>query len=234
MTTPQQRFRQLYQDTDTFATTLLVMAVDDYGLEHVCGSKDVDYWSPEGLRQQIQQDYAEYVPLSNQHKLTVARMIIMSDDFYKRTDRFIKFCNVLSGDSLGAWSPATAEECAWGMTEAMILFPPDRRDPEPYSDEIRHYIGAILDQEGIITAPDLLRLGIRSTSSGTPDYSGMNADDPTMFAAGYAQQQSRSKDIEAMMKERLTELFNQLESLPLKHGNTKDLLKRIQGKLLES
>ena len=51
--------------------------------------------------------------------------------------------NVLAGSEFDpeTFDPADSAECAWAVTEALLLSPPDERDTQPvFSDEIRKYI----------------------------------------------------------------------------------------------
>lgn len=232
MPTKQNAVRNRLGDRNTFATTLLVIAIDTYfdpkvGAGHVVGKHR---WAPRTLVMELEDDYNVRLPRLCRDKLFAAINLVTSDDFFTRPRRFIDACNVLSGSELSeAFDYADAMECAWGMTEALLIQPPD--DDEPFVPEIRHYLGKVLDDEGIREPPDLLRLAIRDTPTGQADYSDLDLEDPSMFAVQYDVQADRAKEIEEMLERELIELFDELKYLPLKHGNTEDLLKRIQGRL---
>ena len=219
----QQKHRELLADSDTFTTILLTIIVDHYGTEAFG-------WAPETLMMELEDDLNVKIPKVNMDKIVVGIDLVTSDDFYTRPSRFVQICNVLAGSELtNEFDPADTMECAWGMTEAMILAPPEGEDP--FHEEIRYYIGSVLDNEGIREAPDLLRLGIRGTVSGEADYSDMNLEDPTMFSAEYAVHSDRVQEIKEMLEHDLKRMFQQLGDLPLENGDTKDLLKRVQGQL---
>jgi len=225
MPSRQSRVQNLLLSDDAFATTLLVLLIDEYGSEALA-------WSPETIKWELEDDFA-IRELSKDifDRLMAAIQVVTSDDFYKRLPTFIFLCNILSGSSPDAFDPADAKECAWGMTEAMLLSPPESEDKEPYASEIRHYLGAVLDNEGIREPPDLLRLAIRDTVSGTADYTGMSIEDPVMFGAEFGMQTDKSTEIKEMLQSNLRELFEQLESIELVNGDTKKLLERVQGNL---
>ena len=223
MPTRQHRIRDLLTGRDTFATTMLVLLIDKYGTEALT-------WSPETIKMELESDFAiSELPRENFDRLMAAAQVVTSDDFYKRLPTFIFLCNVLSGISPDAFDPADSKECAWGMTEALILSPPE--DDDPYAMEIRHYLGAVLDQEGIREPPDLLRLAIRDTPSGEADYSDMSMGEPTMFQAEFEMQANKSQEIKEMLQTMLRELFDQLEAIELVNGDTKKLLERVRGNL---
>jgi hypothetical protein len=231
----QATLRSRLADRDTFATTLLVIAIDTYwdveqpknGAHYIVGN---DRWAPETIIAELEDDYNVRIPRLNQDKLFMAINLVTSDDFFKRPRRFVDTCNVLSGSELSrAFDKADAMECAWGMTEALLICPPD--EDEPFNPEIRHYLGKVLDDEGIREPPDLLRLALRDTLTGNVDYSDMPVDDPEAFSMMYEVQADRSLEIKEMLERELLELFEELKNMPLKHGNTENLLKRIQGRL---
>lgn len=235
MSTNQAVIRNRLGERDTFATTLLTIAIDTYfdpqkGAAAILGP---NRWSLETIIMELEDDYNVRIPQLCQDKLFVAINLVTSNDFFKRTRRFIDTCNVLAGSELSrAFDPADAMECAWGMTEALLLLPPEDQDADyEFCEEIRHYLGKVLDEEGIREPPDLLRLAIRPTTTGQADYGDMPVDDPASFSMMYEVQADRSLEIKEMLERELLELFNELASLPVKNGNTADLLKRIQGKL---
>jgi hypothetical protein len=181
------------------------------------------------MRLQLLSDYGVELPARNLDKLAVAALLLTTDEFYNRLSRFITVCNVLSG---AAFNPAVvdladAEECAWGMTEALLISPPE--SDEPFSEEIRSYLGKILDSEGIVNPPDLLKIAIRGTDTGLPAYP--DTSDADLFNASFDTQQARTQEIEANIRQNLQELFAQLAALELANGKTDDLASRARANL---
>lgn len=218
----RQKLRSVLLDPSSYATTVITIVLDTYGFECV-------EWAPETIRLEVEEDFKLDMPLSLQNKLQIAISLLTSDAFFKQLPTFVFACNVLSNQdvSVDVVDIADAAECAWGLTEALLLSPPDEDDPEPFTNEIRAYIGKILDAEGIQTPPDLLNLAIRDTPSGSPDFSAMPTEDPDMFEADFKVQQGRSEEIKEMVKENLQELLAQLASLPLENGDVKGLAARV-------
>jgi hypothetical protein len=127
------------------------------------------------------------------------------------------------------FDPADSVECAWAVTEALLLVPPDAEDPEPFSDEVRHYIGAVLREEGYVTAPDVLRIALDGDFA---DHVRFNfADDPEMFQGIYDVQASKAAEVTDTVRENLTELLEQIQSLPLVHGDARGLVARLSGQI---
>ena len=199
---------------DTFATTLLTVFVDIYGT-------DAFTWDPETIRMEIDDDLNLKIPDANFDRLMAAINLILSNDFYKSLPDFITYCNVLCGDTYNpnTWDPADASEIAWGITEGMLIAPPDEQDEQPFTDEITAYIGQALDQEGIMDPPDVLKIAIRNKDA-TAFVAGEYADDPIMFDAIYDLESSKTTDINNTVRQNLKLLIQQLEALPLRNGTT--------------
>ena len=213
----KQRFAELLGSPETFATTLLVLAIDEY-------TNDVLDWSPQTIRLELHDDFGPMLD-ENADKLFAAISVLTSDDFFRRPGRFVSLVNAITGSgmSVGAFDPATSRECAWAITEAILLAPPD--NPEDiFADEIRHYVGLTLAADGIVTPPDILRLAVMPAKA---DY-GSFSTDPAMFAAEFQGQQSESAEIEEMVKANLQALISELASLPLQAGDARSLSQRAE------
>jgi hypothetical protein len=223
----QGRLRTLLANEETFATVLVTIFLDLYGMEAL-------EWSPETIQMEFRDDFGLELPKGNLDKLMAAIGILTTDDFYKRLPVFVQYCNVLSGDDFrpDVFDPADAMECAWGIVEGLLLSPPE--EEEPFSDEIRSYIGRTLDEEGIKDAPDVLGIALRNVAGDantdwSPDFSAMSLTDPTMFAAEYQVQQDKGREIVDSIREGVMDLIRQLESLPLQNGRTEGLLQKLQA-----
>lgn len=225
MTLPKMRLgnrkqiAQILADEATFGTTLLALVVDQYGTEIISGP---DAFHPMTLRLELESDFGVEIPVINGDKLSAAIDILMSDSFFQRAPVFIQYCNVLSNShpDFGSFDPADVEEVAWGITEGMLIADPEEDDP--FSDEVRGYIGKVVHDEGIKTPPDVLRIG-----DWNPDYSAMPSNDPAMFSAEFQVQSDESRELSNWLKKRLHHLITQLGALPLENGDTDKLLKRV-------
>jgi len=213
-----QFYRQEFQSQTLLTTPAVIGILDLYGLEAM-------EWLPETLRLEIQDDFQ--VPLRDPllSRVLTGFDLLTSDDFYKRLPDFVMHCNIMSGDSFNPtlWNPADAGECAWGITEALLLSPPE--DDEPFSEEIRAYVGSVLDAEGIVTAPDVLRIAVRSS----PDFDlGLFADDPEMAGAIASMENSKTEDINQLILAGIKTIAEQLQRLPLQNGKADNILQKMQ------
>lgn len=214
-------YRKALQEKNLLATPMVIGLLDVYGME-------VLEWLPETLCLEIQDDFQ--VPLQEPllSRVLTGFALLTTDDFYKSLPDFVMHCNILSGDSFNPemWDPADAGECAWGITEAMLLSPPEEDDEEPFAPEITAYIGAVLDSEGIMTAPDVLRIAVRSQ----PDFDlGAFAEDPELGGAVTQFENSKSEEINQLIMTGMQKMMSQLQELPLENGSAKDILQKIQS-----
>jgi hypothetical protein len=221
----RQDFKQLLVDGNTFATTLLVIFVDIYGMEATS-------WSPHTIRMEIEDDLGVRMPQANFDRLMAAIFVLTTDQFFTNLPAFIQICNVLSGSpmTMEEFDPADSTECAWGLTEAMLISPPDEQNPNPFSDEITGYIGAVLDEEGILVPPDILGIAIRDDDA-VHRVNHSYSDDPEMYSAIWGSEKQKTDDINDVVKERLHAMISQLQSIKLEHGNTDKMATMMLTKL---
>jgi len=211
--------REFWANPDSFASALLMMFIDRYGTEALT-------WHPRTIQMQVSEDFNVSIPKENFDKLMTAIMILTTDYFYTKVDRFIKFCNILAGDDFDprVFDPADSSEMAWAITEVLMLDPPETKNP--FSEEICAYIGEVLKEEGFITPPDVLRIGLKADLSAqvANDY----ADDPEMFQGIYEAQEAKTEEVNQMVQQNMQVMWMQLTAIPLQHGSTEGLLKRLQ------
>jgi hypothetical protein len=221
--------RDVWLDKDSFATTLFTLIIDEY----VMGAQEADEidpqeWDPETIALEIEDDHKIELPQLVHDRLMVAFRLRQSDEFYKSLPDFISYCNILAGTPAGPqFDPADSLEIAWGITEALFLAPPPEDDENPFSEEITAYIGKVLDEEGIMNAPDILAIATR----GEPlvDVQGEFSDDPEMFNAIYDAEASKTEDINNAVRRSLIALTHQLRNLPLQHGKSVKVQQMFQS-----
>ena len=216
--------QEAWRSKETFATVLLTMFLDRFGTEAL-------EWDPATIALEIEEEFDVDLPQLSLDRLIVAIQILTTDRFFKRLPDFIAFCNVLDGDPFqpDTFDPADAEEVSWGITEALLISPPEDDDPEPLTDEIRAYIGAVLDSEGILNAPDILRVALRmvKVSPAMKDFS----DDPMMFNAIYDVEAGKTEDINQAILFKTELLTEQLAALQLKNGTTAHVAEMLRKSL---
>jgi hypothetical protein len=191
-------------------------------------------WHPGTIALEIRDDFQVELPRANFDRLMAGIRLATSDGFYRDPGEFVMLCNILSGDLFdpATWDPADALECAWGITEGMLLGPPDDADEEPFAPEVRAYIGRALADEGILDPPDVLRIATRA--GGQPGRAEVGADhagDPVTLAAIHETEVRKTQEINQRIRDGLRELISQLEALDLRHGDARALAGKLAQKL---
>lgn len=221
MLTDAAKDRETLLDPDAYGTTLLVWALDRWGAE-------ATQWRPDVLRRNVEEAGRVQLPDRNFDRLMAAVAVLTTDLFFQKADAFASLTNALCGDGFqpAEFDPPEAVECAWAITEALLLDPFDDDDPDDehrFSPEVRRYLGELLRREGFVRAPDVLGL-----ATGLPPAPRFD-DDPELAAAVAAAQQAREREVEDAVRGGLRDLLTQLEGLRLHgHGDVKDLTQRLQ------
>lgn len=223
------RVRALLQSPDTFGTTMLLLCVDAWGGECLHDPDDPTRgpWHPATFREELTRKFGVQPTRGNLDRLMAAVTVVTTDLFFTNAASFVTLANVLAGDEFDpeVWEKADSVECAWAITEALMLDPPDDDNPNPFSDEVRHYVGAVLRDEGYVTPPDVLKIALDADFADKVSYA--FGDDPEMFEGVYAVQQGKADDVEAVLRDRLLDLRGQIDLLPLNDGQTAELSRRI-------
>jgi hypothetical protein len=216
--------KAMWKSPQTFASVLLTVFLDRFGVEGL-------QWDPSTITLEVEEEFDVDLPQASLDKLLVAINIVTSDSFYRSLPDFVMFCNVLSGDTYrpDMFDPADSSEVAWGLTEGLLLSPPEDDQDGPFSDEIRAYIGAVLDQEGIINAPDVLKIALRKAN--VSDAANEFSDDPDMFNAIYDVEAGKAAEVNDSIKAKVQMLLGQLQALQLQNGATGAVVKTLAASL---
>lgn len=213
--------QEAWTSRETFASVLLTMFLDRFGTEALT-------WDPTTITLEVEEEFDVDLPQLSFDKLMTAIKIMTTDRFYRSLPDFVAFCNVLGGDTYdpATFDPADAEEVAWGITEALLIYPPEDNQSEPFTDEIRAYIGAVLDSEGLINPPDILRIALRQSrvAPSVQDFS----DDPAMFNAVYDFEEGKKQDINQSIRLKTKLLAAQLKALSLQNGAAESVVKMLE------
>ena len=212
--------QEAWTSRETFASVLLTLFLDRFGTEALD-------WDPATITLEIEEEFDVDLSRLALDKLMVAIHLLTTDRFFKSLPDFIAFCSVLNGDFYQptTFDPADAEDVAWGITESMLISPPDETDPEPFTNEIRAYIGSVLDDEGLINAPDILRIALRKARV-SPSIGDLS-DDPEMFSAVYDVEAGKTAEINKTIKMKTQILSAQLAALQLNNGTTQQVAKLL-------
>lgn len=214
---PNQR---VFLDQDSFATTLLLTVVDEYGLECL-------EWSPETVQLHIIEDFGVDIRQELLDRLFAAMLLTTSNFFYRSLPSFINICNVLSGTSYdpNVFDPADPYETAWGLTEASLIYPAGQE--EVFDDQVTGYISESLAGIGLSNIPKIFLPYLQEGSLPKVNNDTFE-EDASLLEAVYANQTSNANDIDLAVQRSLHKLIQQVDLLQLRNGQARDsVLKAI-------
>lgn len=221
----------LVTSPEVFGTTLLVWALDRVGPELI-NPPDGDPLDPAAVAAEIADALGRPLPPRLFDRLMAALHVVTTDSFHTSVPDFIEMANVLFGSPFDPteFDPADSEECAWAVTEAALLAPPEQ-DEDFLSEDILGYIGHALKADGFLTAPRCLSDADKYLKESSDQTAAAAADDPTTFAAVWQKRRERADALDAQVGEGVRRLLAQLESLHLEHGETRGLTDRLEKQL---
>jgi hypothetical protein len=205
-----------FADPASFGVTLLHALLGAYGVEPL-----KEDWLADTVAMELSEDFKVRLSPPQLGKLMAAICIVKDPGrLYGGVPDFITLANALGGSGIdpATFDPADAMECAWAITEAIVIRaltvePEAGEDSTPELDpQVSGYIGAVLEEEGIVRPPDVLRAAAHD-----PDrmarVMGEFADDPAMFDAINAAETAKTADINAEIRARLRLMIDQLARL---------------------
>jgi hypothetical protein len=229
----RKKAAEVWINPRAYATTLLHLFHDEYYDANDSPDENCYTWHPGTVLLEIRDDFQVELPQGNLDRLMAGITLVTSDRFYKDARSFVILCNVLAGELFdpASWDPADAMACAWGITEAMLLAPPEDDDEEPFAPEVLAYIGKVLDDEGILEPPDVLRIAARDGVDRRERARAALEGDPVTLANAYDMEDRKTQEINDRLREGLVELIGQLEALNLAHGDAGALAGKLARNL---
>ncbi len=212
----------VFTDPAAYATCLVTVYLDEFG-------PDALLWHPHTAKLEVEENFGVTLTEANFGRLMAGVAVLTTDCFYKNVNDFMSLCRVMAGGLLdpGVWVPAAVEEVAWGVTEALLLSPPDDDDQDPFSAEIRAYVGAVLDDEGFLKAPDVLGIAARRGGDPYARVRALYADSPDLLAAVEAVEEAKAGEVTGIVRDNLRRLLVQMSSLPLANGDPRELIEKL-------
>lgn len=208
---------RLWEDPATHAFVLLAMLFDQNGGE-------ITTWDPGTIALEIRDDFGVQPPPVNLDKVLAAVTLLSGNDYYTSATDFAQITLALVGRPRDFLPDVI--DCAWGMTEAMLIAPPDPDEENPFHPEIVTLLGMLLSREGILNPPDVLRIGVKDPGLAESARYGYS-DDPDLFQMITDFEHTKTQEINATIHDRMVELLNQLKMAPLQNGKAEMLAARM-------
>lgn len=212
----------VWADPRVSATALVLFAADRYG--RVNHGTEFLTLAPAAQRREVQSDCGVPLPDAAVDRLQAARLIICTDEFHTDWHTFELCCRILTAAAAGQrFDPhelATAEDCAWGVTEAALLGAADR----PYRPEVLAYVRCALAEAGVRDAPPLFEAaGMPAAAVAPTDLApDPDADDPAAQQATEMGRAAAEAELQSVVVTRMRLLADEIARLPLRLPGAKE------------
>lgn len=213
---------ELIRSEELFASTLLLLTVEHFGQEMF--DENGSSWTPQTLRMELGALFGCKLGDDQLGKLMAAIAVLTSDALYRSLPSFLMTVHGLLGDGTD-WSyaePIDAEDLAWAVMEAMLIWPPEEGDL--FDPQIVAYCRTCMKREGLMSPPSVLAFAREEAVYGDI---GQFGDDILR------EQASRTQEVNDDIEQRQAALFEQLESLKTLGCTAAGLAEAVQAELLE-
>lgn len=202
-----QGIQGLFQNEDAMGAALFIAATQLLSLEEMLE------FDPRTIKLELQD--ALKIPVIDGEifgRLMAATSILSTDLFYQDLPAFIEICNTLSGTAslVDAWDPADPWEIGDACIQAAIIDTPDNPETNDFSEEIRAYVGMVLQDYGFFGPPALLKWAIMPEDSSTPSDVSLEAD---LLPGVIESENIRQEEFQETMLQSTRDLVKQIESV---------------------
>lgn len=210
--------KEVLENPDSFMTTLMAVMFNEYDTEFID-------WDPLTINLTIQRDFKITPPQENKDKIMAGIQIVSSVDFYQEFNVFAVTCGVvaMSGYSTDMLIPPDLDDVTWTCLEAKLL--DDDFKDSLFSDDIKRYVGLLLDEEGLYDPPSVLSFAVYPEGRGVSQ--DILQDDQIMEKTLISIQQEKKQDYSRILRERTVALFNDLAELDIPDKNTTYIKKAL-------
>jgi hypothetical protein len=210
----------LITSDEVFASTLLLIATDLFGKNIL----QEGGWTPQTFRMEFAAHVGGTLPDSNLGKLMAAISVMTTDGLYRGLSSFLFTVHGLLGDGTD-WSyaePIDAEDLAWAVMEAMLIWPPEEGDL--FHQQIVAWCRMNMKREGLMSPPTVLAFAREEAVYGDI---GQFGDDILR------EQASRTEEVNEYLEEQQAALYRQLESIQSLGCTAAGLAAAVQSELRE-
>jgi hypothetical protein len=207
----------LWRDPEAMGLPLFVLLDDAFGEEAINEWTTLTIFMEWGVEAGMEPLRAPF------ERLMAAVAVYRSGDFFTSPVDFSRLCLAFDGED-NAFLP-DCEQAVWGMTEALMIRPQGE-----FSPEVKGLLGHLLDQEGILSPPDLLRIALRDRGELMARARYDFADDPEMFGAIVSYDADRTSEINDSLRFKLRRMVTQLASLPHRHDRRTEFIHKLLQK----
>jgi len=222
--------RELWMSDETFAAPLVLLVVDRLTDPDDDADGNPLAWDFDTLKIEIEKQWGvQPTQLTLDRAMMGIAIVQAPDRFFNNVPDFIVMCSVLSGAAFDptVFTPPTSLEIAWGITE--LLFLVSHGQPVKFGAQVQAFVGAILEDEGVIDPPDVLGIAYRADAWDAITKS--HAHNPLEIGIIREVQQEKSNEIKRTIRDSLARLIAQIESLELENGDSREFAKLMSERL---
>lgn len=213
--TDQDKLKFIVQNPGTLGTVLYAIAIRYLG-------EDIHGYQPETVAMELKDELGFDIPAGNHNKLMAIISSIATNAFYRDPMAFYAISQILSGceDPFDMTDPLLAAEMAWAVAEIHL----NDDTPHQFSTDVAGLVGVVLDEEGFVNPPSILKFA-------KMPYRYIGSDSPGETGKQETLSTEHAKVVTDYVKEQSLLLYKQLSGLP---WQTTQLLSEISADLLHA
>lgn len=206
---------------ETSAITLMTLLLDKYGTEFL-------KWDPVTIRDQIERDMAIKLHPLTDNKIQAAATVMTTDVYHHSLEAFNNINIALSGepvDTSAFFVPSDMEDILIGTLEVMLM---EGADESVFSDNIRRYVGFMLNMYGLVKPPETLSWAEMPIDTGELDDFIMS--NPTMLKSYWKEKQEEKVKTEKALADHIRVILQELDQLPdtmINKSYVRDSLRKV-------
>jgi len=199
--------KDIFKDPGLFCSSVLLMLVDTFGAEVV-------NWEPETIYAAMKERFGVEMNNLLADKINAALSLLSSDIYYQDLTAFNTTNRVLSFRyaDFDEFVPAPVDDTAWGVTEVSLIV--GKEDQTDFNEDVKRYVGLLLETEGITRPPEILSFATFSTRDQDERTMAL-AQDPAMASMYETRQIQEIEKINKLVQDNLVRLMQQIAELPL-------------------
>jgi len=218
---------QALRDPNLFTSSALTLLADRFGTEFI-------EWDPLTISMELNTEFGIEASQDLLDKIQAGCSLYTSNLFFLSLEAFNTICNSLNfGVSTGEmFLPADLDDVLWGVTEAAVILGPEDFKAETFSHNIASYVGALLEEAGIMRPPAGLAFAEYSED---PDLRSEDVfeGDESLRMAYWKNQEQEKEMLDKQNHAKLMALMIQLTRLPLINGSA-DPIRKTLNKMLRA
>jgi hypothetical protein len=186
------------------ASTLLIGLLDAHG-------QDALSWSGSTVEMELKDSPGVDLSDVAMERLQALILALSTDRFHNDPAIFSRVCLALSGEAadFSTVESVDPESLAWGVVEVSLHL-----GAEPYSDDVRRFIGVCLEDHGLLKPPRCLsmadyRPGVLVAAESSA------SSDSNMYASWFSRNADTATDVDSWVASRIRELFRQIHAMPI-------------------